>query len=98
MEPNLDRRRALIILDKIDEILTWEKTKERERDVRFVELGQYLCEVRSKQYWRLENLKSFDDFLERRFPESRRKAYYLMSIHEHLPPQVRRELKEVGWT
>ncbi|PYX67770.1 MAG: hypothetical protein DMG72_24575, partial [Acidobacteria bacterium] len=42
--------------------------------------------------------KSFDEFLERRFPESRRKAYYLMSIHEHLPPQVRRELKEVGWT
>src|SRR5438045_5909518 len=33
-----------------------------------------------------------------RFPESRRKAYYLMSIHEHLPPQVRRELKQVGWT
>ena len=26
-----------------------------------------------------------DEFLERRFPESRRKAYYLMSIHEHLP-------------
>jgi hypothetical protein len=22
----------------------------------------------------------------------------LMSIHEHLPPQARRELKEVGWT
>ena len=39
----------------------------------------------------------FDDFLERRFPESRRKAYYLMSIHEHLPPQARKELKEVGW-
>ena len=36
--------------------------------------------------------------MERRFPESRRKAYYLMSIHEHLPPQARRELKEVGWT
>jgi hypothetical protein len=46
----------------------------------------------------LEKLKSFDEFLARRFPESRRKAYYLMSIHEHLPPQVRRELKEVGWT
>ncbi|MGA7381143.1 MAG: hypothetical protein WBX03_09845 [Terriglobales bacterium] len=43
-------------------------------------------------------MKSFGEFLERRFPESRRKAYYLMSIHEHLPPQVRRELKEVGWT
>jgi hypothetical protein len=46
----------------------------------------------------VENVKSFDEFLERRFPESRRKAYYLMSIHEHLPPQARRELKEVGWT
>ena len=32
------------------------------------------------------------------FPESRRKAYYLMSIHEYLPPQARKELKEVGWT
>src|SRR6202008_4151769 len=28
----------------------------------------------------------------------RRKADYLMSIHEHLPPQVRKELKEIGWT
>ena len=45
-----------------------------------------------------EKLKSFDEFLARRFPESRRKAYYLMSIHEHLPPQARKELKEVGWT
>jgi hypothetical protein len=53
--------------------------------------------VRAGQYWRLEKLKSFDEFLARRFPESRRKAYYLMSIHEHLPPQARRELKEVGW-
>ena len=69
-----------------------------ERDTRFVELGRYLCEVRAGQYWRLENLKSFDEFLARRFPESRRKAYYLMSIHEHLPPQVRKELKEIGWT
>jgi len=57
-----------------------------------------LSEVRAGQYWRLEKLKSFDEFLARRFPESRRKAYYLMSIHEHLPPQARRELKEVGWT
>jgi hypothetical protein len=63
---------------------------------RFVDLGRYLCEVRVGQYWRVENLKSFDEFLERRFPESRRKAYYLMSIHEHLPPQVRKELKEIG--
>ena len=86
------------MLTKIDEILAWEKQKEVERDSRFVELGRYLCEVRAGQYWQAENVKSFDEFLERRFPESRRKAYYLMSIHEHLPPQARRELKEVGWT
>ena len=98
MLPKLNRRRAQFVLTKIDEILTWEQRKEAEKDTRFVELGRHLCEVRAGQYWRLENLKSFDDFLERRFPESRRKAYYLMSIHEHLPPQARRELKQVGWT
>jgi hypothetical protein len=98
MLPKLNRRRAMFVLTKIDEILAWEKKNEAERDTRFVELGRYLCEVRAGQYWRMETLKSFDEFLERRFPESRRKAYYLMSIHEHLPPQARRELKEVGWT
>ncbi len=98
MLPKLNRRRAMFVLTKIDEILSWEKKKEAERDTRFVELGRYLCEVRAGQYWRVEHLASFDDFLERRFPESRRKAYYLMSIHEHLPPQARKELKEVGWT
>ena len=97
MLPKLNRRRALFVLGKIDEILAWEQRVEHERDTRFVELGRYLCEVRAGQYWRLENLKSFDDFLERRFPESRRKAYYLMSIHEHLPKAVRHELKNVGW-
>ena len=98
MPPKLNRKRALFVLTKIDEILAWEKQKEAERDTRFVELGRYLCEVRAGQYWRLENLKSFDEFLARRFPESRRKAYYLMSIHEHLPPQVRKDLKDIGWT
>jgi len=98
MLPKLNRRRALFVLTKIDEILAWEKRNEAERDTRFVELGRYLCEVRAGQYWRLENLKSFDEFLERRFPESRRKAYYLMSIHEHLPPEARKDLKQVGWT
>ena len=98
MPPKLNRRRAMAVLNKIDEILAWEARHEHERDTKFVELGQHLCEVRAGQYWRLENLKSFDEFLERRFPESRRKAYYLMSIHEQLPPQVRKGLKEVGWT
>ena len=96
--PKLNRKRALFVLTKIDEILAWEQRKEAERDTRFVELGRYWCEVRAGQYWRLESMKSFDEFLERRFPESRRKAYYLMSIHEHLPPAAKKGLKEVGWT
>src|SRR5437763_57607 len=98
MPPRLNQKRALFVLTKIDEILAWERRTEAEREIRFVELGRYLCEVRAGQYWRMENLKSFDEFLERRFPESRRKAYYLMSIHEHLPPEIKRELKQVGWT
>ncbi len=98
MPPRPNRERALFVLGKIDEILAWEQRKDTERDTKFVELGRYLCETRAGQYWRLEKLKSFDEFLARRFPESRRKAYYLMSIHENLPPQARRELKEIGWT
>src|SRR5438034_3096698 len=98
MLPKLNPKRALFVLTKIDQILAWEQRNEADRDTRFVELGRYLCEVRAGQYWRVEKPKSFDEFLERRFPESRRKAYYLMSIHEHLPPQVKRELKQVGWT
>ena len=98
MAPKLNRRRALLVLGRIDEILAWEARHENDRDTKFVELGKYLCEVRAGQYWRLEKLKSFDEFLERRFPQSRRKAYYLMSIHEHLPPQARVQLTQVGWT
>jgi hypothetical protein len=97
MPPKFNRRRAMFVLTKIDEILAWEKQRDIERDTKFVELGCYLCEVRAGQYWRLDTLKSFDEFLARRFPESRRKAYYLMSIHEYLPPQARKELKNVGW-
>jgi hypothetical protein len=63
-----------------------------------VELGRYLCEVRAGQYWRLDNLRSFDEYLERKFPESRRKAYYLMAIHEHLPKIPKPDLKLVGWS
>jgi hypothetical protein len=88
----------MFVLTKIEEILGWERATERERDTRFVELGRYLCEVRSGQYWRLDNLKSFDEFLEKRFPESRRKAYYLMAIHEQLPRIPKPQLKEVGWS
>src|ERR1700723_4155069 len=98
MTPKLNRRRALLVLGRIDEILSWERTTEQERDTRFVELGRYLCEVRAGQYWRVDNVRSFDEFLERKFPESRRKAYYLMAIHEHLTPIRKRELEQIGWT
>jgi hypothetical protein len=97
MAPELNRRRAAVVLSKIDEILAWENSSEQERDVRFVDLGRYLCEVRAGQYWRLDNLGSFDQFLEKKFPESRRKAYYLMAIHEHLPRIPKSDLKLVGW-
>jgi hypothetical protein len=97
MPPELNRRRAAVVLSKIDEILAWEKSSDGERDVRFVDLGRYLCEVRAGQYWRLDNLRSFDEFLEKKFPESRRKAYYLMAIHEHLPRISKPDLKLVGW-
>jgi hypothetical protein len=96
--PKLNRRRAAFVLSKIDEILAWEKATDRERDSKFVELGRYLCEVRAGQYWRVDNVRSFDEFLERKFPESRRKAYYLMAIHEHLTPIRKRELELIGWT
>jgi len=96
--PDLNRQRALVVLGKIEEILAWEKIKDHEHDERFIELGQYLCEVRAGQYWRLDDLKSFDEFLEKRFPESRRKAYYLMAIHETLTKVPKRQLREVGWS
>ncbi len=98
MPPKLNRKRVLFVLTKIEEILAWETRIERERDTKFVELGRYLCEVRAGQYWRLDQFGSFDEFLERRFPDSRRKAYYLMAIHEHLTRVPKHQLKEVGWT
>ena len=97
-EPPLNHRRAVFVLAKIDEILYWEQGVEHEKESRFVELGRYLCEVRSGQYWRVDRLSSFDEFLKVRFPASRRKAYYLMAIHEKLPREARKRLEQVGWS
>ena len=96
--PELDCRRARVVLQKIDEVLAWQRKTDDERDTRFVELGKHLCEVRSGQYWKVENLASFDEFLEKRFPGSRRKAYYLMAIHEELPKRIHGDLRLVGWS
>lgn len=46
----------------------------------------------------MDKMKSFDDFLEKRFPDSRRKAYYLMAIHENLTRVPKQQLREIGWT
>lgn len=98
VKPKLNRKRALSVLTKIDEILLWEAKVEHERESRFVELGRHLCEIRAGQFWRVENHSSFDEFLEKRFPGSRRRAYYFMAIHEHLPKQIRPKLKALGWS
>ncbi|MGB9513262.1 MAG: hypothetical protein WBU20_16375 [Candidatus Acidiferrum sp.] len=98
MPPELNVKRAVFVLGKIDEILAWEKDRQREQDLRFVDLGRYLCEVRAGQYWRLDKMKSFDDFLEKRLPDCRRKAYYLMAIHENLTRVPKQQLREIGWT
>jgi hypothetical protein len=46
--PEINRKRAIFVLGRIDEILFWDRAKEQEKDARFVELGEYLCEVRAK--------------------------------------------------
>ena len=94
----LNRRRALFVLGKIDQILARDQSCEQERDRYFVELGRYLCEARAGQYWRLDNLTSFDEFLEKKFPQSRRKAYYLMAVHERLTRVPKKALEQLGWT
>ena len=42
MAPELKRRRVVIELGKIDEILSWERAKEQEKGSRFAVLGEYL--------------------------------------------------------
>ena len=98
MLPELNVKRAVFVLGKIDEILSWDKRQAHERDQKFVDLGRYLCEVRAGQYWRIDKMKSFDEFLEKRFPDSRRKAYYLMAIHENLTRVPKQQLREIGWS
>jgi len=94
----LNRRRAVFVLSQIDEILAWQQEVERELETRGIELGRYLCEVRDQQYYRLDNIRSFDEFLEKRFPQSRRKAYYVMAVYEQLPREAHRDVKRIGWT
>ena len=93
----MDKARAQEVLKRIDDILRWEEKIDQQKDQRFAELGKYLCEVRRQCYWRL-GYRSFEDFLEAKFPDSRRKAYYLMSIHDHLKMIPAAEIEGLGWS
>ncbi len=93
----MDKARAQQVLARIDEILRWEQRTDQQKDQKFAELGRYLCEVRKQGYWRL-GYRSFEHFLEAKFPDSRRKAYYLMSIHDHLKQIPTQEIENLGWS
>ena len=85
MTPEINRRRAVFVLGKIDEILSWEKTQGAGEGSCASSSWENICAKYGRNStggWR--RLKSFDEFLEKRFPDSRRKAYYLMAIHENL--------------
>jgi hypothetical protein len=71
--PKLNSKRASFVLSKIDEDLgLGEKLRP---GIEILNSWNWaVTSVRAGQYWRLENLKSFDEYLERKFPESRRKA------------------------
>ena len=93
----MDKARAQQVLARIDAILRWEQKTDQHKDQKFAELGKHLCEVRKQGYWRL-GYKSFEAYLEAKFPDSRRKAYYLMSIHDHLPQIPTPEIEDLGWS
>jgi hypothetical protein len=93
----MDKARAQQVLARIDEILRWEQGTDQQKDQKFAELGKHLCEVRKQGYWRL-GYKSFEAYLEEKFPDSRRKAYYLMSIHDQLRQIPAPEIEALGWS
>ncbi len=93
----MDKARAQQVLARIDEILRWEQRTDQQKDQKFAELGKHLCEVRKHGYWRLEH-QSFEAYLEEKFPDSRRKAYYLMSIHDQLRQIPAPEIEALGWS
>jgi len=93
----MDKAKAQVVMARIDEILRWEERMDQQKDQRFAELGKHLCEVRNQGYWRLGH-KSFEAYLAAKFPDSRRKAYYLMSIHDNLRQIPTEEIENLGWS
>jgi hypothetical protein len=76
MPAKFNRRHALFVRGKMARLTRFwpgsSARKQGDREGHQVRgtgtLGRYLCEVRAGQYWRQEELKCFDEFLERRFP------------------------------
>ncbi len=93
----MDKLKAQEVLDRIDQILRWEQRMDQQKEQKFAELGKHLCEVRQHGYWRL-GYQSFEQFLGVKFPDSRRKAYYLMSIYDHLRHIPTAEIESLGWS
>jgi len=93
----MDKAKAQQVLARIDELLRWEQRMDQQKEQKLAELGKHLCEVRDHGYWRLGH-KTFEGYLEEKFPDSRRKAYYLMSIHDHLRQIPAPEIEELGWS
>ena len=52
------------------------------------------CGTRGTGGW---GTQSFEAYLEKKFPDGRRKAYYLMSIHDHLKQIPTPEIEDLGW-
>ena len=53
---------------------------------------------RNEERRRMVGYQSFEAYLEEKFPDSRRKAYYLMSIHDHLGQIPAPEIEDLGWS
>jgi hypothetical protein len=76
--------------------LSRDQSRRSHKDQKFAELGKHLCEVRDQGYWRLR-YKSFVHYPEAKFPDCRRKAYYLMSIQDYLKQIPTPEIEDLGW-
>ena len=85
------------MLTRIDAILRWEQKTGPERTRSLPNWGSTSARYGSKGTggW---SYKSFEAYLEAKFPDSRRKAYYLMSIHDHLTQIAAPEIEELGWS
>ena len=89
-----DATRAKFVMSKIDDILARERDADNDRDIRFVDLGQYLCEVRAGQYWRFERLKSFDE-VGKPFVVEREAVLYLRCERHELASDLKEEALKI---